>query len=482
MKNYKRASIQIQRNNYIYTLYFFILLVLSNLVIASLSVTNAIGRVQENINKIVPPIVTLEPDFNTDWTFNTRDQITQRTNLIKELADHDFVKAFEFSITMHLPSLYLRHVISDELREQRESLGSFGIAPGEGYEHVIVQGFFNPNIIYIENGRQEIIAGRSFSYNDMQPNNDSLNSVAIISKTFAHENNVWLGDILNFSVIRELKNPIELTERFEFYFEVIGIRNYDQNLSFYNDEILLFHKNTVFVPNWILEVIDNYYYHYSHTTVGQFHIPWEPHFLIQDHNYISEFIEIIETHFPQGLIVNDYSNRYSSIIHATNSISGIFTGFIIGGVLAIVILIFLINVFMIKQRKKEIGIYIILGEKKFNIVKQLLYEKLIIFIPSVVSSIITGNALARIISNNMILRELKIYNSELPFYREFRTNIENLFGFEELTQEQLMQTFDATLSLETIGLFFVIAFVIFIITIFVPIFIIMQKNTLKLLL
>lgn len=95
----------------------------------------------------------------------------------------------------------------------------------------------------------------------------------------------------------------------------------------------------------------------------------------------------------------------------------LFFGMIVTAIFSIIFL-FYTNSFLIKQRKKEFGIFHVLGMEKKHIAKLMFFETFLIGLISVIGGILTGILLSKL----MLLLLFKIISFEVPFGFEIPIN------------------------------------------------------------
>lgn len=88
-------------------------------------------------------------------------------------------------------------------------------------------------------------------------------------------------------------------------------------------------------------------------------------------------------------------------------------GVIIVGICAFIFL-FYTNSFVMKRRKKELGVYNILGMEKKHIAKVMMWEALILYVVSVAGGLVTGIVFNKLLT--MFLYKLTGFSEQIPFY------------------------------------------------------------------
>jgi len=451
-------QIRFKRNKMYVVINFLILLIIGVVISGSLSSIIASDNTSRNIKQKIPPIVTLDPCI-VDLRFRTMnyEQGINFINLLNKTGNLPYVERMEHSILLQLQPLYLRFHEPEHLRGDLFSRSRFVPPPGEGFDFVSIQGFSKPDIVYIISGEQEIVAGRTFSESEINPISKSNHSVAIISHTLAIYNNLWVGDTFTMSATTEWNQK---EDRVDFYFEIIGIRDYNTIPVLEEPYIINYTNNLIFVPNWFAQRAINQLSNYS-TWWGESNWLFRPaHFVLHDINDIPNFIAEAENIFPYGMTFIDYSWRFSPIINASATARDIFVTFTVCVVFASLLVIVLLSTWTVNSRRHELGIYIALGAKKKKILTKVIIEQIIIAISSLTFSLIIGNIVASQISTRMIHEEFTNINETRHWLETIPTTLEMAFGFQELTPMELMAAFDVSLNFSTIVAFYGLMLVI----------------------
>ena len=480
MKLSKRAVIRLRRKK-IQTLAFLaIIITIGSIVSGAISVTLAVRNTSENVRRNVPPIITVE----NLWTIFFDLELDERSNFFRdvlhEAGNLPHVEIFEYSIVLQLQSLYLRQYDTEARRDFLESMGSIIPPPGKGFDNLLLQGFSRPEIIYIINGELELVAGRTFTTQEINPQYQHKSSVAVISRTLAEENDLWVGDTFSLSVTKEWD---QVEDRIDFEFEIIGIRDYVSLPQFELEEFEdshIYFDNLIFVPNWIVLYAEQYLYRYA--SWGSHANSPTPHFILKNPSYVDNFLNEVQEIFPDGIIFNDYSSRFTSILHSTDAISDIFTTFLMGGILATVMLITLLNILLVNERRQEIGIYLALGETKSKLLIQFAMEQVFIALFALTISLFIGNIISNQISTNMVRNELIAFDEQRTWHDMIPTALEMAFAHEPLTHEDLIQAFDVSLNLGTVVAFYAVSFVVVSLSTLIPTVLILRLNPKEILL
>ena len=183
---------------------------------------------------------------------------------------------------------------------------------------------------------------------------------------------------------------------------------------------------------------------------------------------MADFLNAAQEIFPNGITFNDYSSRFDSILHSTNAISGIFMTFLMGGILATVVLITLLNIFLVNDRRQEIGIYLALGEAKSKLLTQFVMEQVFITLFALTISLLIGNIVSNQMSTNMVRNELISFDGQRAWHDMLPTDLEMAFAYHPLTHEDLIQAFDVSLNAGTVMAFYAVSFVVVFLSTLIP--------------
>ena len=183
-------------------------------------------------------------------------------------------------------------------------------------------------------------------------------------------------------------------------------------------------------------------------------IAWQSIFVMEDSHLTEEFIQQAATLLPDFWEVRDLSASYLSLVEAVSSTFWIATAISGGGIVMAIIISGLLIILSLKDRQKEIAIYLALGERRAKVFFQLIGETIAIFTLAVLTAFAAGNALARSLSQHIIRQELTAaidldplaYTDGIPFYLTF-------FMPNRLSLEESLALFQVSLSGRELALF-----------------------------
>lgn len=110
---------------------------------------------------------------------------------------------------------------------------------------------------------------------------------------------------------------------------------------------------------------------------------------------------------PKHYSIISAQDKYDTISGSMNKVAKFSKYILITAAAASIIILTLVIILFIRDRKKELGIYLSLGEKKIKIIGQIFIEVLIVAFIAISISLFTGNLLAKNVSTSLISNDTK---------------------------------------------------------------------------
>jgi len=488
--------------------------ILGTVISGAISVFSAINTTDANLRRNMQPIVTIEVDMlgwneywmawldnsDFDWANFTwesldidindsstlpPDERPRLQNLtatdVRAIGALDYVAYFDYTISTNLRSFEL---------DQYIPTNDWGFEDGE-LRWFDVRGTSNENLVQIEYGTLDLVQGTQFSPEDLIPGQES--SVAIISEAFAQTNNLTIGSTFSlYSVVMYpdeygftdgwgVVNEADIYAQIGMEFEVIGLfeipiePNADLNRL---DNPRLLQINGIYLPNWVIEDIEiqtaaarSAVWDSDSVTMDLPFWAWElqstpsetsvvPLFVLDDPLDIEAFITAAGALLPAHHYFVDLSNEFADISSSMAVMQNIANWILYVACGAMLLVLNLLISLFLRDRQHEIGIYLALGEKKVKIISQVLIEIVTTSLVGITLAVFTGNFVSGIISQNLLENELVALYQQAQADDTFGGGAWG--GFEQIgittttmTPEAMLEAFDVSLSLPTIGLLYV---------------------------
>lgn len=266
-----------------------------------------------------------------------------------------------------------------------------------------------------------IIEGREFNQQELQDGSMSI----LLSDRFVKKDGspYHAGETISIEFLTKKSNletqETKTVHRERFDFEVIGI--YHPN--FVKDSTKIIEKNVnysvycddPYIPYQTLKKIGerikevDSLYGEGVTSYGDIALI-NGFFRLKNPDDVESFISDLNQSVRQyvGFYLVSSLDDYYAVSDPINKLKLISLFIILFALLAAVILLSLILNYYVKSRKKEIGLYLSLGEKRKKILFQVFCEICLICLISLSTAIYTGNKIGKNLTNEMIHDTLKV--------------------------------------------------------------------------
>lgn len=435
-------------------------LLICNVMAGAISIKKALEKTEELYRNAMPIVVSIEENY-LDSTISTLSP-----DLVTELSRSEYVKDYRYYYDYYLRSKTLR---------LNENTGEQDIT---SIIDVNIKGSCEPKIDLIESGTLNLTQGRLFTDEEIK----NASNVVIISKEVATYNGLNIGDTIELGMNFE-KMGEEVSYLKEDY-TIIGIVSakpkYERDSNGELIELANNYLDLIFMPNEALKNIHDKIIleqeKYNIEDYDPFHAVARYYLTNKDdlENFKNENIKKL----PRGFTFADNSKNLTSLEAPIKNMEDIANIVEYASIVVAIIVIGLIMVLFIKERKKEMGIYLALGERKRNIALQILFETLIIAFIGITISIGTGNFLAKNISNNIIENQLSsASNTAKKAYGDDTPTISEIIPEEQ----EIKIECDVSLDIKTIFYIYIIALSSMTLSTIIPISYTLKLNPRKIL-
>jgi len=461
---------------------FGVVFLVSTLISGALLVNQAIANTDVAIRSFLPAVAIVQPDEDSfffewnetgEWPF--RENMT--TSVLHEIGSLSYVRSFNFSVNNHnfysidlvrawYPELFLKTPYPDHEAIDDDSLS---VWHDTLFERFILNGVGNMDIFEVEFNVIELISGRTFNEYEIMHGMP----VVIVSQSFLNTNNLVVGDALVIDhIVKNYNLPIEdqfqadtFLAREAYEFEIIGAFN--RELTYYRDlygiDIQEHHwiLNEIFVPATFVEFITSVELEiHGNEEVAQRYSESERildaldfrniYFLLYDPLYLQDFHLAANEILPDFWKVSDYSFAYNDVAQAMVLIREVSDGLLVGGIVAMLIILSLVILLFLSSRIKEIGIYLTLGKQKRKILGQIMVEIFIPTILAITSALFSGNILSSQISSRMLRSYIADVETSTLVIEEMQ-----IPGFRHgLINEEMVEMFEVAINIQTALIFY----------------------------
>jgi putative ABC transport system permease protein len=478
-----------------------IIFVLGSVISGAISVRQAIRNTERNLRKSIPAVVTIDLDHEALMEQESSTGIwPEFSNLTPELLNEigalPQVKSYDFSAAVSVVSKDVKRFSSDDEMNVDYGMG--------GFEYFGLKGVHSTKLLDIEEGVIEIASGRNFTEEEVK----NLTHVVLISQGFAELNNLDIGSTFTMESIiwdyrpYEGEGGIAITDTFysvdnalaqqSYDFEVIGIfkslaevNSGDKWMDAHiKDEI----ENRIYIPNPAAIAIQRFeteknkemYPDEEHWQQDTDDLMWYQNaYALGDAKEIDGFKEIVQTMIPEFYTVVDMSNSYDGIASSMDSLNGLSSIILWVAVCATVLILSLLITLFLRERKREIGILLALGDRRGKVIMQMMVEVLVVAIIAITLSLFVGSFLSGTLSESMLRNDLVA--SQKQQYEMGRSwgTLEYMGFSTNMTPDEMIANYDVSLDVTTILTFFAVGIGTVVVATIIPMIYIVRLNPKK---
>ncbi|MGT2784201.1 ABC transporter permease [Streptococcus merionis] len=430
-----RAWLSVTRRKGKSLLLFALIFIIANVIAGAISIQQASKRVEEKIKHDMGATATIEPDnealqkaYSEDPNFRFDVNLTPK--LIDQVGQSSYVKYYDYNVSEAVGAENLERYTSDYMKEQEEN-GSLGTSPDQKYYAFRFKGVQYANILDIEEKKVNLVDGRVLTQEEV----NSGAAVGLISKRVADLNNLKVGDsitLTNYGLDYSGSSDgnvseANVTNLGDYTVEIIGIfevptQQYgtessdsstgqqhrdDMNRAFMEQDM----NNTVYTSNKtvakIAEASSQFYQEVYGEESGAAPVYYSPVYVLNKPEDVAKFKEENMALLPEYHTITASSDQYDTIAAPVQSMSKLAGYVLIVAILAAILIITLVVLLFLRDRKHELGIYLSFGEQKSKVFGQILIEVLLIAFVAITLAVFTGNLLANSLSGSLIQNQLE---------------------------------------------------------------------------
>lgn len=472
MSFFKRGLLSITRRPGKSIILLAVLFILGNVIAGAISITQATSNVESTIKDRLGSAATIELDYEQLEKMDESEMMTfemqpLKQDLIEEIGQLSYVKYYDFNTNLWLGSKDIKPYYG-------EMEGDFGIVEDEEYISTDFQfkGINYAPVVDFEEGRGKLVDGRIFTDDEIK----NGTPVAIISSKIAELNSVHVGDTISFinpvysfneetgeeSVDNSREVPIEIIGIFESQKVNTDTEN-NEEFDWMDDD----YQNTFYVSN---QLVNAEMKHSMGEMAGEYEEYYVPIFVLKQPEDAQAFEEEVNPLLPELYVVRHASDAYDSIAKPIESMSTLSKYVLIVSIATTILIIGLVVLLFLRDRKHELGIYLSLGESRGKVIGQIMTEVLIVSIIGMTLSLFTGNLLAQSVSDKMIESNNEQTTDEMFYYSDLQT---------DLTTDDVLAAYEVNLSTEFILLFYGVGIATILLSTLIPLIYIMRLNPKK---
>lgn len=411
MNYWKRAKNSIFRTKGKSLILFAIIFVLGNVIAGAIAIQQSTTNVEKKLKQELGATVSAEPDLNKILEQNENGEtqsLAQRERLkeetIKKMGSSPYVKEYDYS---YMAYLNVKKFKTYELQQQGD------IQLSTPYNSMTLKGSNSTEPVDFKNKKVKLVDGRMLTKEELK----GKKPVALISKKVADENGLSVGDQMvldTVSLMPKEDGSMDSQDSTEHGIKIVGLfepiklekkkQEGQSGQDAMNQQVTEMEQyNTAFVSNGLVREInklemDNLPEEMKEDTEGEI----SPIFTLKSPDDVAAFKTEIKPLLPEGYKAVASTDEFDKVGASVKRLSKIAGYVVLLAVLASLLIITLVVVLFMKERRHEWGIYLSLGEHRKNIMKQVVAELLVISLAALLFSLVSGNLLGKVVSESLI--------------------------------------------------------------------------------
>ena len=489
----KRAFLSLTRRKGRALILFLVAFILGNLIAGAIAIQQATGNVEKNIKSQLGGRATIDVDneklqeaYSNGEEFNI-EPLSEET--IKQIGQSKNVKYYDYNLEMYGGAKEIKGykpeaTDSDLMISQSNDTSSEFRLKGLAYH----------KILDIEENKVKLVEGRVFTKEEVEKGE----KVGLISKQVAEENGLSIGDtfIYQTNVFNYDNNFSETTEPLatrDVPIEIIGIfepvkmekkegeesKKADPMAAFMNNQFY----NTVFVPNGVTSAESQFETDTLKANDAEniYEPSFSPVFVLKSPEVVDDFKVESKSLIPSNYKLNASTDQYNSIAAPIKSMSKFSVYTLVAAVGAALLIVTLVILLFLRDRKHEFGVYLSLGERRKNVLGQIIIEVLVVSLVAISLSVFTGNYLAKGVSSSMIESQIQAdkEKTEAGSGESVMMFSNSFSSANDLSTEDVTNEYEVSLSLSYIISFFVIGVSTILLATIVPMTYLIRLNPKK---
>lgn len=419
MNFFKRALYSVTQRKGKSVILFIIIFVLGNVIAGAVAIKESTNNVEKTIKSQLAGSASITLDYEkVEKILNENpeakiDFLTPTTKEIEEIGKLSYVKYYDNKSILYIPT--------NNLKATTEAETDDGSSIGTANNSIEIMGTTYAPLSDIQEKKIELKDGRIFEQTDI----DSNKKVAIISKKLAEENNLHVGDqmVIDAAEIDYSNGTHTGTSLVDYSVEIIGtfspinVERKDQSSDDKMNQAFmdLTAQNTVYMPyGTMLDFANAYIEYYNETvtkdeeklTIERYLTP-TPTFVLKSPDDSEAFkTEATTLLSSDDFVIRLSTDDYDSIAGSIANMSKLSGLVLIISVVASLLIISLVTVLFLRDRRHEMGIYLALGERRYNVIFQIVIEVLLVAVVALTISLITGNLVAKSLSDSLLSNDM----------------------------------------------------------------------------
>ncbi|MBO0444891.1 hypothetical protein IGJ55_000577 [Enterococcus sp. AZ170] len=414
MNYWNRAICSVTRRKGKSVILFAVIFILGNVIAGSIAIQQSTANVEKKIKHDLGATVSVDFDYQKMMDEGeTVSPTSLKVEDMKKLGESTYVKEFDYNVKS---SLIVKKIKTYEMKNTADFGGMPKVLNLKGNNLLEPLDFKDKKV--------KLVEGRTFKQEEINNGKD----VAIMSKKVAEENGFNVGDkVVLDSLVVDYKqdgSQEELASQ-DHPVEIIGLfdpisvekkKSDGKEQQGMNEQFMETEQfNTLYMPNDAVininkaefdkgkELLPDRYKNTDGTeaTVDDMN-QIVPVYVLKTPEDVEAFKEEAKPLIPEGYKLTASTDQYDQVGGTFKKMSQISGYVVLLAIGATLLIISLVVILFLRDRKHELGIYLSLGETRAKVMQQIVIELLLISLVAMCVSLITGNVLGKMVSESLI--------------------------------------------------------------------------------
>lgn len=453
MNYWKRARNSIFRTKGKSLILFAVIFVLGNVIAGAIAIQQSTANVEKKMKQQLGATVAPELDLDKLMEQNGESQAIKgpeslKEETVKKMGASPYVKDYDYS---YLTYLYVKKFKTYGLEQE----GNMQIS--SPYKTMMLKGSNSTEPMDFKNKKVKLVDGRMLTKEELK----GKKPVALISKKVADENGLSVGDQMLLDTVTLMPKDdgtMDSQDSTEHSIKIVGLfepikldkkKSEGQGQDAINKQIMeLDQYNTAFVSNGLAREINKTEIENMPTELAEeMGEEISPVFTLKSPDDVAAFKAEIKPLLPDGYKAVASTDEFDKVGASVKRLSKISGYVVLLAVLASLMIISLVVVLFMKDRRHEWGIYLSLGEQRKNVMKQVIAELLVISIAALLVSLVTGNILGKIVSESLIAGDTMDQVAQNVGNQVFTAGVGASVLDSSLTNEDVLNNYEVRFSL-----------------------------------
>lgn len=465
---FKRSIVSITQRLWKSLILLLVVFSLGNVIAAAVTVRDSTENVEKSMKERLGSYVSV--DMNEEYFMNNQDVDMDEFRLPKALADKigesPRVRDFTYSMMNSAGSDDLKKYESKDTNMQMMPMGGDDV--GSRFDFTLI-GDKNGTPNDAQSEKIKLVDGR-FPNEEDNTNNPY---VLTISEEVAKANDLKIGDKINLTTgvmdMGDNDSGMMMTSEMKFLdditheYEIIGIfKNSEKKAGNQMEEMMQeFAKNNMYttlnaVSELDLEGAKIQAKHYD-KEVEEYTASVTPTYILNSVDDLDAFVEEFSDLLPKAYKFNTSKDSFQSVASSITNMNNLANNVYYFGIVIAVVILALIIILFLRERKTEFGIYQALGESRLKTMSQIGLEVIIITLIGVSLALFSGNVIADKVSTQMIETQLmadeETQNNGMVSAVSIGGNEVNM---PKISKEEVIESYKVEMTSEYVATFYVV--------------------------